>query len=162
MLKKVSLDSSDVKNYRHVSLLPFLSKILEKVVFKQVSDFLSQNNLLHAKQSGFKSGHSTETALLSVTEALRVAKASAQSSVLILLDLSAAFDTVNHDILLSTLSELGISGKAHSWFELYLSGRPFSVFLGREGKGNDRHPKYELTWLSTCDWITQDAGKLQV
>ena len=106
---------------------PFLSKILEKVVFKQVSDFLSQNNLLDPKQSGFKSGHSTETALLSVTEALRVAKASAQSSVLILLDLSAAFDTVNHDILLSTLSELGISGKAHSWFESYLSGHSFCV-----------------------------------
>ena len=104
-----------------------LSKILEKVVFKQVSDFLSQNNLLHAKQSGFKSGHSTETALLSVTEALRVAKASAQSSVLILLDLSAAFDTVNHDILLSTLSELGISGKVKCWFESYLSGCSFIV-----------------------------------
>ena len=92
-----------------------MSKILVKVVFKQVSDFLSQNNLLHAKQSGFKSGHSTETALLSVTEALRVAKASAQSSVQILLDLTA-FDTVNHDILLSMLSELGIPGKAPSWF----------------------------------------------
>ena len=72
-----------MKSYRPLSLIPFLSKILEKIVFKQVSDFLSQNNFLEPKQSGFKSGHSTETALLSVTEALRVAKASAQSSVLI-------------------------------------------------------------------------------
>ncbi len=86
-----------------LSLLPFIAKTLERVVFNQVSLFLSQNNKLDAKQSGFRSGHSTETALLSVTEALRIAKADSKSSVLILLDLSAAFDTVNHQILLSTL-----------------------------------------------------------
>ena len=101
-IKPDSDSDSDVKNDRPVSLLPLLSKILERVVFKQVSDFLSQNNLLDPKQSGFKRGHSTETALLSVTEALRVAKASAQSSVQILLDLTAAFDTVNHDIMTSS------------------------------------------------------------
>ncbi len=68
----------------------------EQVVFNQVSLFLSQNNKWDSKQSGFRSGHSTETALLSVTEALRIAKADSKSSVLILLDLSDAFDTVNH------------------------------------------------------------------
>ena len=83
--------------------------------------------MLDPKQYDFKNGHSTETALLSVTEALTVTKASAQSSVLILLDLSAAFDTVNHGIFLSTLSELGILVKALSWFESYLSGCSFSV-----------------------------------
>ena len=88
-----------MKNYRPVSLLPSLSKILEKVVFKQVPDFLSRNNLLDPKQSDFKNGHSTETALFSVTEALRVVKASTQSLDLNLLDLSASFDTVNYDIL---------------------------------------------------------------
>ncbi|KAF4090379.1 hypothetical protein AMELA_G00051170, partial [Ameiurus melas] len=67
----------------------------------------SHNNLLDTKQSGLKSNHSTETALLSVTEALRLARATSRSSVLILL--SAAFDTVNHQIL-STLSSLGITG----------------------------------------------------
>ncbi len=114
------------------ALLPFVAKTLERVVFNQLSLFLSQYNKLDAKQSGFRSGHSTETALLSVTEALRVAKADSKSSVLILLDLSAAFDTVNHQILLSTLSSLGITGIPLRWFESYLTGRSFRVAWGGE------------------------------
>ncbi len=70
LLKKPTLNTSLLENYRPVSLLPFIAKTLERVVFNQVSLFLSQNNKLDAKQSGFRSGHSTETALLSVTEAL--------------------------------------------------------------------------------------------
>ncbi len=76
-------------------------------VFNQVTLFLSQNNKLYAKQSGFRCGHSTETALLSVTESLRIVEADSKSLVLILLDLSATFDTVNHQIILSTLLSLG-------------------------------------------------------
>ncbi len=96
-------------------------------MFNQVSAFLTQNNLLDSNQSGFRSGHSTETALLSVVEALRLARAEYKSSILILLDLSAAFDTVNHQILLSTLLAKGISGTALQWFESYLSDRSFKV-----------------------------------
>ncbi len=132
LLKKPTLNTSLLDNYRPVSLLPFVAKTLERVVFNQLSLFLSQYNKLDAKQSGFRSGHSTETALLSVTEALRVAKADSKSSVLILLDLSAAFDTVNHQILLSTLSSLGITGIPLRWFESYLTGRSFRVAWGGE------------------------------
>ncbi len=132
LLKKPILNTSLIENYRPVSLLPFIDKTLERVVFNQVSLFLSQNNKLDAKQSGFRSGHSTETALLSVTEALRIAKADSKSSVLILLDLSAAFDTVNHQILLSTLSSLDITGIPLCWFESYLTGRSFKVAWGGE------------------------------
>ncbi len=96
-------------------------------MFNQVSAFLTQNNLLDNNQSGFRSGHSTETALLSVVEALRLAKAASKSSLLILLDLSIAFDMVNHQILLSTLLRKGISGTALQWFESYLSDRSFKV-----------------------------------
>ncbi len=137
-LKKPTLNTSLIENYRPVSLLPFIAKTLERVVFNQVSLFLSQNNKLDAKQSGFRSGHSTETAILSVTEALQIAKADSKSSVLILLDLSAAFDTVNHQILLSTLSSLDITWIPLRWFESYLIG-----LSGWPGEG--RYPKH-INW----------------
>ncbi len=91
--------------------------------------FLAQNKLLDNNQSGFKSSHSTETTLLSVTETLRLAIAASKSSVLNLLDLSAVFDTkpVNHQILLSTLMKIGISGTTLQWFKSYHSGRSFRV-----------------------------------
>ncbi len=127
LLKKPTLNTSLIENDRPVSLLPFIIQTLEQVVFNQVSLFLSQNNKLDAKQSGFRSGHSTETALLSVTEALRIAKADSKSSVLILLDLSAAFDTVNHQILQSTLSSLGFH-----FAGLNLTARSFKVACGGE------------------------------
>jgi len=91
------------------------------------TSFLSLNNQLDVNQSGFKKGHSTETALLSVTEA------ASKSSVLILLDLSSALDTVNHQILLSTLSSLGFTGTPLHWFESYLTDR---------SHGEVRHPKH--------------------
>ncbi len=84
--QKTYINHFSYRNYRPVSLHPFIAKTLEWVVFNKVSLFLSQNNKLDAKQSGFRSGHSTETALLSVTEALRIAKADHISSVLIPLD----------------------------------------------------------------------------
>ncbi|KAK3526049.1 hypothetical protein QTP70_012887 [Hemibagrus guttatus] len=120
ILKKPALDPSDISNYRPVSLLSFLSKILERVVCNQLSDYLMQNNLHDPNQSGFKAAHSTETALLAVTEKLHAARSAKLSSVLILLDLSAAFDTVNHKTLLSTLRSFGICGTAWEWFASYL------------------------------------------
>ncbi len=127
LLKKPTLNPTLLGNYRPVSLLPFIAKTLERVVFNQVTAFLTQNNLLDSNQSGFRSGHSTETALLSVVEDLRPARTASKSSLLILLDLSAAFDTVNHQILLSTLLRKGISGTALQWFDSYLSDRSFKV-----------------------------------
>ncbi len=89
--KKNTFNISLTDSYRPVSLLPFIAKTLERVVFNQLSSFLSKHYLLDANQSGFRRGNSTETALLSDTEALRIAKVNSKSSILILLDLSAAF-----------------------------------------------------------------------
>ncbi|XP_064162051.1 uncharacterized protein LOC135238224 isoform X1 [Anguilla rostrata] len=127
LLKKTTLDPSIIGNYRPVSLLPFLSKTIERAASNQLSVFLSQNELLDPHQSGFRPGHSTETALLSVNEALHAARAASLSSVLLLLDLSAAFDTVDHPTLLSSLSAMGICGTVLNWIESYLSDRSFQV-----------------------------------
>ncbi len=101
--------------------------MLEQAVFNQVTAFLAQNNLLDSNQSGFRSRHSTETALLSVVEDLRLARTDSTFSILMLLYLSDAFDTVNYQILMSTLLAKGISGTALQWFESYLSDRSCKV-----------------------------------
>jgi hypothetical protein len=127
LLKKPTLDTTDVQNCRPISLLSFLSKKLERAISNQLSCYLSQNYLLDPHQSGFKTAHSTETALQGVTKSLRAARAWALSSVLILVKLSAAFDTVNHQILLATLAKLCLADSALSWFTSYLTNRTYQV-----------------------------------
>ncbi|KAI4899640.1 hypothetical protein NFI96_008091 [Prochilodus magdalenae] len=105
----------------HISdeLLHFLSHIVLCVsVVNQLQDI---------NQSGFKPAHSTETALIAVTERLQTARSAKLPTVLILLDLSAAFDTVNHKILLSVLTDLGITGTAWKWFESYLEDHHYQI-----------------------------------
>ena len=100
LLKKPTLDPEVLANYRPISNLAFLSEVLEKVVASQLQDHLKHNNLFEQFQSGFCSTHSTETALLRVTNNLLTTADAGSPSLLILLDLTAAFDTVDHTILL--------------------------------------------------------------
>lgn len=128
LLKKTGLDPTDLSNFRPISKLPLLSKILEKVVSEQLSLFLDQNNIHEKFQSGFRKHHSTETALLKVSSDIMMSADSGKCTVLVLLDLSSAFDTVDHQILLRRLrDEVGLSGSVLHWFSSYLSGRSFSV-----------------------------------
>lgn len=130
-LKKPNLDTQDLANYRPISNLPFLSKVLEKVVSVHLQKHLYDNKILDKFQSGFRSAHSTETALIRVTNDLLITADCGFSSLLVLLDLSAAFDTVDHDILLHRLQYLaGFTGTALDWFKSYLTDRSEFVSIG--------------------------------
>lgn len=128
LLKKPDADPSLPQNFRPISKLSFISKVLEKVVAKQLNVMLAKYNILDKFQSGFRNLHSTETALLRVSNDILMKRDAGEYSVLVLLDLSAAFDTVDHNILIDRLRTwVGISGSALDWFRSYLSDRSFSV-----------------------------------
>uniref|UniRef100_A0A672ZWH4 Reverse transcriptase domain-containing protein n=1 Tax=Sphaeramia orbicularis TaxID=375764 RepID=A0A672ZWH4_9TELE len=130
LLKKPGLDAEAPSNYRPVSNLAFLSKVFEKVVSKQLVHYLTENNLFEPLQSAFRANHSTETALTKVVNDLLLNADSDCASVLLLLDLSAVFDTVDHCILIERLEyHFGISGKVLSWLKSYLSERSQCVLF---------------------------------
>lgn len=123
LLKKPSADVSEMKNYRPISLLPIFSKVMEKFINNQLIEHLEHNNLLDPSQSGFRTGCSTEAALVEVTDNIRLHLDKGTPTMLVLLDLSAAFDTISHNILLRRLKECGVEGKALAWLRSFLSNR---------------------------------------
>ncbi len=130
LLKKITLDPDILKNFRPVSNLTFVSKLIEKVVANQLTDHLKSNNMLETFQSAYKPCHSTETALLRVSNDILRAIDDKQCVAVALLDLSAAFDTIDHFILLDILSnDLGVDGIALQWFRSYLSNRTQCVSI---------------------------------
>ena len=132
LLKKESLDESDIKNYRPVSNLSFISKIVEQIVAKQLLFHLTANSLLPMCQSGYRQFHSTETALLEITSELYASMDEQKVSLLALLDMTAAFDCVDHALLLRKLSGVyGISDTVKLWFDSYLPGRTQQVMFAK-------------------------------
>ena len=102
LIKKSSLPPNDLKNYRLVSGLGFKSKLVERVVASQLNDHVSLNGLENVRQSAYKLGHSTESALLSIKNDIYLAFGKGEATAVILLDQSAAFDTIDHDTLLNS------------------------------------------------------------
>ncbi len=131
LLKKRNLDNTILSNYRPISNIPFIGKIIEKVVFNLLNKYLHSNGYLDNFQSGFQAHHSTETALIKIIIDIRLNSDSGKISVLVLLDLSAAFDTADHKILLQRLENwVRLSGMVHKWFRSYLEGRGYYVSIG--------------------------------
>ena len=121
-LKKAGLPIDDVKSYRPISNLTFLSKVIEQIIAKQLLAYLEINSLIPKFQSGFRKRHSTETAILRVNSDICDGIDRGDVALLALLDVSATFDTVDHGILLERLSNsYGIVGSAHEWFISYLT-----------------------------------------
>ena len=124
LLKKTGLDNDILKNYRPISNLTFISKVIEKVISGRLNEQLINNSLFDPLQSAYRDKHSTETALIKVQNDILSALDAGSSAILLMLDLSAAFDTIDHDILLSRLCNVyGITGNALDWFRSYLTGR---------------------------------------
>ena len=131
LIKKPNLDKDTFGNYRPISNLQFIGKLIERVVLKRLTDHMDRHQLHITHQSGYRKYHSTETTLLKIVNDILCASDAKNISVLILLDLSAAFDTVDHDKLLSILyHDIGISGIAFNWIKSFLAGRSQRVKVG--------------------------------
>lgn len=109
-----------LQDLRPISLLPVVSKVLERVVYVQLSQYLIKNNILPVHQSGFREGHSTTTALLSITDNIARALDKKLAAILIALDYSKAFDVIDHDLLVAKLKFYGCDDIALSFFKSYL------------------------------------------
>ena len=140
LLKQAGLDTELFSNYRPVSILAFLSKTIEKVVAQQMTSYLKENNLEELLQSTYKKGHYVETALLKVQRDIMLATDVGLVVVQVLLDLSAAFDTIDHSILLHRLKyRFGVSGPALEWFASYLSERYQYIRIGSSRQASGKY-----------------------
>ena len=110
-------------NYRPVSLLTATSKIIEKVVHIQLTKYLNENKLLYISQYGFRGEHSTELAALELVDRIHIDLDQKKCPIGVFMDLSKAFDTLDHNILLYKLSRYGVTGIELSWFQSYVSDR---------------------------------------
>ena len=119
-------------NNRPISLLPILSKVCERVALNQIMPYLVSKERLSTRQSGNKKLHSTETSLIRTTDTLLSAIDEKKVTAVVLLDMSKAFDTTSHGILLNKLLNIGISPSSIAWFTSYLSDRRQVVRINSE------------------------------
>ena len=120
----------DVSNYRPVSVLPTISKILEKLMLFRLTKFLDKYNIIYEHQFGFKKNRSTTLAVLDLNTRIIKALDNGNYAASVFLDFDKAFDTVNHEILIDKLENYGIRGIVKNWFESYLKNRHQIVKIG--------------------------------
>ena len=130
LFKKGSKD--DPKNHRPISLLPQISKVIEKLVHEQVQEYLNKNKILYWYQSGFRPFHSTDTCLSYLSDKIIQGLENGMSTGMILIDLQKAFDTIDHEIFLEKMKYLGFADLVIFWFQSYLTKRSFYVNIGKD------------------------------
>ena len=131
LIKNNTLDPQLLQSYRSVSYPKFISKVTEKAAVQQLQIFLAENELYPDLQSAYRKHHSCETALLHVFNNLLLTVDDRKDAVLVLLDLSAAFDTIDHGILIRRLkNRFGVTGMALEWFDSYIRDRDQMVKIG--------------------------------
>ena len=118
---------TEAKNYRPISLLPIISKIIERFIFEQTQSFLNLNKIIYQYQSGFRTNHSTDSCLSYLSNKILQGFDDGKLTGMILIDLQKAFDTIDHTILLNKLNFLGFSSSVVSWYRSYLTNRTFMV-----------------------------------
>ena len=116
-------DRTKVDNYRPLSILPATSKIMEYYIKDQLYDYLETNNLITDTQHAYRTGHSTTTCLLKLTEDVRMGMDEGKATGILAIDLSKAFDVIDHEILMTKLCKIGVTGKLLDFIRDYLRGR---------------------------------------
>ena len=143
LIKKKSLGTLN-SNYRPVSNLSFISKIIENVTLEQFNTHCQENSLVPEYQSAYRKNHSCKTSLVKLVNDILWNMDRQLVTSIVILDLSAAFDTVDHDLLLDVLeARFGITGTARKWYESYLKPRKFRVAIGKE-KSQPRQLDYSV------------------
>ena len=155
LLKKAGLDPDNFANFRPISNTSFVSKIIERIVHRRINTHMDQNGLHSNTQFGYKKNHGTDTLLVHFIDSLMVAVDKGLGVVVVLIDLSAAFDTVNHDVLLRILGqEIGLRGTALKWFRSFLTcllhftsslASPKDLSLGQSSSTSTRDPYPEFS-----------------
>ena len=119
----------EVGNYRPVSILSIVSKILERAVYIQLENYLTKNNILYEYQSGFRKSFSTDTCLIHLLNHIKINNSQGLYTGMILLDLQKAFDTVDHEVLCNKLKTMGV--QSTDWFMSYLQNRKQILTVGK-------------------------------
>ena len=117
------------KNYRPVAILCIISKVIERAIFLQIVEYMNKNDLFHPNHHGFRAGHSTSTAMLQMYDNWVQAVDKGEMAGVCMLDMSAAFDVVDHELLLEKLKLYGFDDKALKWIQDYLSDRTQAVYI---------------------------------